>query len=596
MSERIRVLGIAPYENMKSQMNSLAKDYPQMELSLFVGDRETGLEIAKQNFHGNYDVVISRGGTASILRENLALPVIEIEISTYDLLCSLRLAGGMSNKVAMICTENIAINARRLRDLMDLDIAVFTYDTEKTVEDSLRQVMQSEYQILLCDMVAYTTATTHGLNAFLITSSIKNIRRAFDQAALLCHSQTRLREENLFLRELLRHQIGYTIILDDSGSLYLSTMDMTSSEILNMFRKEIPESIRTPERRITRNLNGMLYVIRTSRISIGSTAYTAFFFDIRKVPVGSSYMGIQFFTRPEVEARYCESVFSIAGIPSDAQTEIGQIIQNTTPVMVAGEDGTGKESAVDLIYLQSSLHNNPLITVNCSVLGDKEWNFLFEHHNSPLADEGSTLFFTNTDALTLERCQQLISVLLEMQVCSRNRVFFSCICPTGEFISPIGSEIVNQMCCFTLFLPPLRELSQRIPEMMNLLLSRMNVDIPVQILGLEPQAVELMQQFHWPYNYSQFRRVLNALALTASGQIITAAEVRALLRKERHLGFFRSHAENDAIPMDLSRHLDVINRDIVRRVVNEMGGNQTAAAKRLGISRSTLWRILQREA
>lgn len=595
MGERIRVLGIAPYENMKSQMSSLAKDYPQMELSLFVGDRETGLEIAKQNFHGNYDVVISRGGTASMLRQNLALPVIEIEISTYDLLCSLRLAGGLTSKVAMVCTENIAANARRLRDLMNLDMEIYAYDRGTSLEDALRLATREENRTLLCDMVAYTTATTHGLNAFLITSSIRNIRRAFDQAVLLCRSQTRLREENLFLRELLRRQIGYTVILDQAGDLYLSTMDTMDPEVLDMLHKEVPESLRTPERRITRNLNGMLYVIRSSRIFLGDMTYTAFFFDVRKAPIGFNHMGIRFFTKPEVEMRYCEGVFSIAGILKDEQAEIEHVLQTTMPVMIAGEDGTGKESAVDLIYLQSDRQNNPLVTINCSVLSDKEWNFLFEHHNSPLADEGSTLYFTNTDALTMERCRQLISVLLEMQVCSRNRVFFSCISPAGEYISPIGSEIVNKMRCFTLFLPPLRALSDRIPEMMNLLLNRLNVDVPVQILGMDPEAVKLMQSYHWPHNYSQFWRVLNTLALTAGGQIITAAEVRILLQKEQHLGTFAAHAENETMPVDLNRPLDVINRDIVRRVVNEMGGNRTASAKRLGISRSTLWRLLQEE-
>ena len=53
MEKRIRVLGIAPYENMKRVMAELAEEYPQMELTIFVGDREAGLEIALENFHGN---------------------------------------------------------------------------------------------------------------------------------------------------------------------------------------------------------------------------------------------------------------------------------------------------------------------------------------------------------------------------------------------------------------------------------------------------------------------------------------------------------------------------------------------------------------
>lgn len=47
MDNRIRVLGIAPYEGMKALMANLGEEYPQMDLTLFVGDREQGLEIAK---------------------------------------------------------------------------------------------------------------------------------------------------------------------------------------------------------------------------------------------------------------------------------------------------------------------------------------------------------------------------------------------------------------------------------------------------------------------------------------------------------------------------------------------------------------------
>lgn len=59
------------------------------------------------------------------------------------------------------------------------------------------------------------------------------------------------------------------------------------------------------------------------------------------------------------------------------------------------------------------------------------------------------------------------------------------------------------------------------------------------------------------------------------------------------MGAFTPHAENAAVPLNLNRTLDEISQDVALRVVEETGGNQTAAAKRLGISRTTLWRLLQ---
>lgn len=593
MNHRIRVLGIAPYEGMKTLMSSVVADYPQIDLTLFVGDMEQGLEIARSNFHGDYDVVISRGGTAKMLQKNLALPVIEIDISMYDILCALKLADGLTGKTAMVSFANITSSAHLLCDLMKYNMDIYTIDSAEAVEPTLRQLQKNDYQSILCDMISNTTAKRLGLNSFLITSGVDSIRKAFDQALLLCRSQQRLRDENQFFRQLIQGQIGQTMVFDQDGNLFLSTLDDPKPELLELLRRDLPESQLGAERRITRNLGGMLYAIRARRISTGSLTYTAFFFDARKTPLSPNQVGIRFSTRPEAENAFYSSIFSFAGSISDYQQDIEHISQSTAPVMVTGEDGTGKESIVSVLYMRSPLRNAPLVSINCSLLNDKSWAFLLEHHNSPLADQGNTLYFASIDALSEERRQQLLAVLSEMDVCRRNRVIFSCVCQPGEYTSALGSLFMDKLCCLSLYLPPLRQMAERIPALVNLSLSHLNVDLPRQIVGADPEAITLLQNFQWPHNYTQFRRVIGELAVTATGSLITAENVRQALRKERHVGAFSPCAENAAAPLNLNRTLDEISQDVARRVVEESGGNQTVAAKRLGISRTTLWRLLQ---
>lgn len=593
MSALVRVLGIAPYEGMKTLMGNLAEDYPQMDLTLFVGDRELGLEIARANFHGNYDVVISRGDTAAMLRRDLSLPVVEIEVTMYDLLRALRLADGLDGRTAFIAAPSIAESARRLCEVMGDGMEVYTYDSPEMVEPILLKLQQDDCRAVLCDALANTTAKRLGMNAFLVASSVESIRKAFDQALLICGNQRRLREENLFLRELIQGQISQTVVFDQAGRLFLSTLNDPVPELLELLRRELPESRKEQERRILRNLGGMLYSIRVRQIESGGQPYISFFLDARKTPLSPSQTGIRFATRPEAESAFYDSIFSFAGAIGDFQEEIARINQSSAPVMVSGEDGTGKESMVGALYMRSVLRNHPLVSVNCSLLNDKSWTFLLEHHNSPLSDEGNTLYFASVDVLSLERRQQLLAVLVEMDVCRRNRVIFSCVCQPGEFISAVGSLFTDKLCCLTLYLPPLRQMAERIPTLVNLSLSYLNADLPRQILGVEPEAMALLQGFQWPHNYTQFRRVLGDLAVMAPGQAITAESVRQLLRKERHVGAFSLRAENAAVPLDLGRTLEEINRDVARRVLEETEGNQTAAAKRLGISRTTLWRLMK---
>ena len=594
MDTPIRVLGIAPYEGMKTLMANLAMEYPQMDLTLFVGDRELGLEIARANFHGNYDVVISRGDTAAMLRRDLSLPVVEIEVTMYDLLRVLKLAGNLQEPTAFIAAPNIAESARRLCEVMGDNMEIHTYASHDQVEPILLELQRNRCQTVLCDTLANTTAKRLGMNAFLITSSVESIRRAFDQAMLICGSQQRLREENLFLRELIQGQISQTVVLDQAGGLFLSTLSDPVPELLSLLRKELPESQKDQERRILRNLEGMLYSIRVRQISSGGQPYTAFFLDARKTPLSPNQVGIRFATRPEAESAFYDSIFSFAGTIGDFQEEIARINQSSAPVMVTGEDGTGKESMVGALYMRSVLRNHPLVSVNCSLLNDRSWTFLLEHHNSPLADEGNTLYFASIDVLSPERRQQLLAALSEMDVCRRNRVIFSCVCQPGEYISPVGSLFIDKLCCLSLYLPPLRQMTERIPTLVNLSLSYLNADLPRPILSVEPEAMDLLQSFPWPHNYTQFRRVLGELAVTAPGQTVTAVSVRQLLQKERHVGSFALWAENAAVPLDLGRTLEEINQDVALRVLEETGGNRTAAANRLGISRTTLWRLLKR--
>lgn len=245
-----------------------------------------------------------------------------------------------------------------------------------------------------------------------------------------------------------------------------------------------------------------------------------------------------------------------------------------------------------MLYLQGERNSQPLVTINCTLLNERSWEFLIQHHNSPLADQSTTIFFSNIDALSDKQQHQLVAVLIEMDVCRRHRVIFSCLCQKEEHISQAGAFFQNELDCLTVYLPPLRESLQQIPNLVNLCLSHINIVLPQQISGADSEAVLRLQQYHWPHNYRQFRRMIEELALASPSQIITADIVEQFLAKERHTGTF-SPQDYEAAPLDLNRTLNEINRDIALRVVNETANNRTVAAKRLGISRTTLWRLLQ---
>ena len=77
--------------------------------------------------------------------------------------------------------------------------------------------------------------------------------------------------------------------------------------------------------------------------------------------------------------------------------------------------------------------------------------------------------------------------------------------------------------------------------------------------------------------------------------MISAGEMEAALRREQAMAEVTGQAQEAGEPLDLSQTLDQINREIIRRILAEENGHQSRTAQRLGISRTTLWRLLNRQ-
>jgi hypothetical protein len=87
-----RILGIAPYDGMRTAMEQAAQAYPNVELEVYTGDLEEGQAIVQRMAPNSYDCIISRGGTATLIRQVTDLPVVDIHISVYDVLRTMKLA------------------------------------------------------------------------------------------------------------------------------------------------------------------------------------------------------------------------------------------------------------------------------------------------------------------------------------------------------------------------------------------------------------------------------------------------------------------------------------------------------------------------
>lgn len=113
------------------------------------------------------------------------------------------------------------------------------------------------------------------------------------------------------------------------------------------------------------------------------------------------------------------------------------------------------------------------------------------------------------------------------------------------------------------------------------------------VAGLQVKHhTEKLCQYDWPNNYTQFKHILQTLATMTDSTYIRSSAVAELLTKERSR-HRRSVPAAAAVNTDCT--LDEMIREVIQQVVASNNGNRAAAARQLGISRTTLWRYLSRK-
>ncbi len=588
---KIRILGIAPYDGMRTAMERAAEAYPQIQLDAYTGDLEAGVAIVQQTPPNTYHCVISRGGTAALIRKVTDLPVVDINISVYDVLRTMKLAQNYTSLYAIVGFPSITEPAHTLCSLLGYDLDILTVHSADEVTNTLQRLQEGGYRMVVCDMVTHTVARQLGLDAFLITSGMESLHTAFDQALSISEWYSQQRREIMLLRRITQGQNGRAIMLNSDGTVFYASPNDPPKELLEQLRNHMAEIPTNGTLKFYYTEHDHLYSI-TAQVFVVDEARRYLFYCIpSRIPLHTNWAGLRSMNRGECEYLFTNSFYSLSGALGALGAEIESLSSVRQPIMISGEPGTGKEQIARHLYLHSSLVNKPLVVVNCALMNEKSWDFLLNHYSSPLNATDNTVYFQNLESIADARVPELLAAIKETGLARRVRLIFSCACREEGIVPDVLRKFTERLGCLSLSLPPLRSRQDEIPSLASLYLSSLNLELGKQISGLEPRAIEMLRQYSWPTNYTQFKNILRTLASTTSGAYVTAAQVAELLGRERTL---RRPAEPTHAEVRSDRTLDEIVTEVVQQAVAAHNGNRAAAARQLGISRTTLWRYLGR--
>lgn len=572
---RTRVLGIVPYAGMRVLMLECAASIPQLDLTIWVASQRYGASFHARLSAEDADVILCASDDAEHLHRHTSLPIVEIECSAWDILRAIEQAGGAEKRFCLVGSPAFVQNAPFLTDALCEAVDFRAVYAPADTAAALRVFSAKQNTVILCDPTAHQVAQQMGMSALCVTYGRASITAALRQAARIGQLVQRVNEKLLLTQALLERYGGALLVYSKPGEVLLQQNAALLPLEVHAAANRLSQSGADKHTFICQHI---LWRLERQLIPLDGAVYTAI--SIRKDETAQH--GVRFSNGK-------------AELPSQAlygfvQRAVDEYASANAALLISGETGTGKSEAVKLFCARTHPRHSVFCDIDCARLDQDGWNYLLSPSVSPFWDSGIILWLHGFRALTDTQFNRLANCLQDSDAEHRNRLIFTLPAESGT-LSLRRGQLLDRFSCIAIELLPLRCCKQELPNIARLYLRELaptSSDAPT----LSQEAAQLLETYDWPGNRRQLARVLRKLSQVGTEGVIDVEETRRALDEEAQLYIAPNDMTLDAL---LTNHtLEEVNTSIIERVLEQVDGNQTAAAQRLGISRTTLWRWLGR--
>lgn len=302
---------------------------------------------------------------------------------------------------------------------------------------------------------------------------------------------------------------------------------------------------------------------------------------------------------------------------SPAMKRVVELIHKVAPtdstVLLLGESGTGKEVVANTVHRLSRRRDQPFVAVNCAALPESLLESeLFGHVKGAFtgADRDKVGLFEEASGGTI-----LLDEIGDMALVTQAKLLR--VLQSGE-IRPVGSsttrlvdvrvlaatnvdlvkavaehrfreDLYFRLNVIQIRIPPLRDRPEALPPLVAHFIKRSAHRFGKSVTGIDDHAMGLLRHYRYPGNVRELESIIAHAVIMADTHMIRAQDLPDDVREGVIPAFSLEYdTQPEAVATSLS--LNDMEARHIRQVLEQVNGNQTQAAKLLGISRSTLWR------
>jgi two-component system response regulator AtoC len=280
-------------------------------------------------------------------------------------------------------------------------------------------------------------------------------------------------------------------------------------------------------------------------------------------------------------------------------------------VLVRGESGTGKDLIAHAIHEMGPRKDGPIMEVDCASLPENLIESeLFGHERGAFTDartlkrgmfevaRDGTIFLDEIGELPLTMQAKLLRALenrkfkrvggvsylnLDAGVIAATNRDLAAEVKAGNF----REDLFFRLDVITIEVPPLRERREDVPLLVDHFIKRFNREFRREVTGVSEEAMGRLMAYQWPGNVRELKNVIERIVILEAREVIEATHLPAEIR----YGRLSRSGGTSAVPFILPEDgvdLEAVERSLIEQAMDRTGGNQSAAARLLGISRYAL--------
>jgi len=303
-----------------------------------------------------------------------------------------------------------------------------------------------------------------------------------------------------------------------------------------------------------------------------------------------------------------EGMLGTCGKMQEVFSVIRKVATTDAPVLIMGESGTGKELVARAMHRLSVRQENPFIVINCGAIPENLLESeLFGHEKGAFTGahiqrkgrfemaEGGTLFLDEIGELPTLLQVKLLRFLQERvieRVGGREQIKVDTrvVAATNRDLKDAMKEgsfredLYFRLGVILMSLPPLREREGDVILLAKAFLERYADENRKKIKGFNHQAIEAIEQYAWPGNVRELENRIKRAVIMAEGVKITPADLEMGAPRPK------SRYEN----MGLKEAREALENELLAKAIARSGGNLSRAVTELGISRPTLYDLMEK--